>query len=160
MNEKLCKYKKNHNATIKKQNSIKKSIDSSKYDLKKKDKLEKLETKFESTKIDVSSHLDRHKQIKDDMKSYKPVHVKKMSRVFDMAQEIEAKRKFFFKEIFLKYDTIFQKQYHSDKLVEIFEDYIDRVNKTDPNRDLEWFSYHYGTNTEPKWSFLEENIDT
>jgi hypothetical protein len=69
--------------------------------------------------------------------------------------EINASSMIFFKQIFLEcHDLI---PIHNDeRFDEMLAEYVDKVNKANLVNDLEWWSRHFGVDTQPNWPQFEE----
>jgi hypothetical protein len=89
------------------------------------------------------------------MELYQPRHVERMTRVFEKTQEFEKKRILFYKSVFLDCHGLLQ-THHDPRFEKIFQDYLYKVEKTMPARDLEWWARHYGCECEPCWPVFEE----
>ena len=89
------------------------------------------------------------------MNAYKNDHVERMTRVYHHTDEFESKRIFFFKKIFLDCHGLLQ-THNDERFAEIFDTCLHRVNQANCKWDLDWFSSHYGINTQLKCPEFEE----
>ncbi len=116
---------------------------------------EKVEDKLRKAQREQEAALNSYKQILIEMENYQPTHVEKMSRVFEKTQEFEKKRILFYKSVFLDCHGLLQ-THHDPRFETIFLAYLNKVEKRQPQRDLEWWSRHFGCDTEPYWPRFEE----
>ena len=117
---------------------------------------QKIEEKLNKAREDQEKALNKYKQILTEMDIYKPQHIKKMTEVFDRTQNFESERMLFFKQTFVECSDILKIQ-NDERFEHIFNQYLEKVNKTNPKNDLDWWSRHFGVDTTPNWPVFEDH---
>jgi protein kinase C and casein kinase substrate in neurons protein len=116
---------------------------------------EKINEKALKAREDEKKAHESYGQTLMEIDLYKPQHIKKMTEVFNRTQDFEQQRMLFFKQIFQECHDLIQT--HNDERTDgIFEEYINIVNKSNPINDLNWWSRHFGVDTQPNWPQFEE----
>ena len=152
----MNKEKNSYYKSIQKTRQSKKAVSTAECDLKiSNEQKERLEDKLQKSQREQENALKSYKQILIEMELYQPKHVERMTKVFEKTQEFEKKRILFYKSVFLDCHGLLQ-THHDPRYEKIFLDYLSRVEKTIPSRDLEWWSRHFGIDTEPCWPVFEE----
>ena len=154
--EKLNRSRDNYYESIQKAESKEEKSVSSQNDPKlSQEQKDKINEKALKARDDEKKGLDSYKQTLMEIDLYKPQHIKKMTEVFNRTQDFEQQRMMFFKQIFQEcHDLI---PIHNDeRFDEMLAEYVDKVNKANPVNDLEWWSRHFGVDTQPNWPQFEE----
>ena len=116
---------------------------------------DKMSEKAQKARDDQEKALKSYQQTLTEIDLYKPQHIKKMSEVFNKTQDFELQRMLFFKQIFVECHDLL-KTYEDERFPQIFDEYVDKVNTANAKSDLDWWSRHYGVDTQPNWPQFEE----
>jgi len=156
LNEKMKKYKKDYYDASRAIRSAEEAYQSAQTNGKvNKEGMDKLEDRIRKTREELERSLKRYKDILEQMESCKPIYIKNMTEVFKKTQNFEQERMMFFKQTFQECHDLLQIQ-DDDRYDDIFLIYLNQINKMNPKSDLEWFSRHYGIDTQPNWPQFEE----
>ena len=96
-----------------------------------------------------------YEQILHEIDLYKPQHIKKMTEVFKKTQDFEQERMFFFRQTFLECHELMQ-TFNDERFERIFTVLANKLNSASPKNDLDWYSRHYGADTQAVWPQFEE----
>ena len=123
-----------------------------------KEQRERLAGKATAADDEETKALKAYQHTLEEIDTYKPHHIRKMTAVFESAQNFENDRMIFFKQSFRECQMLMLT--HNDPRFEvIFEKFLERVESANSKNDLDWFSRHYGVNTQANWPEFEEYED-
>lgn len=98
---------------------------------------------------------EKYKESVIQMNLYQPRYIENMTEAFAKTQNFEQERMLFFKQIFLECHEVLQ-IHHDERLDELFEELLQKVNSINPQSDIEWWAGKYGTGTQGNWPQFED----
>lgn len=115
----------------------------------------KLSQRDEKAVEDQQRAKEKYKESVIQMNLYQPRYIENMTEAFAKTQNFEQERMLFFKQIFLECHEVLQ-VHHDERLDELFEELLQKVNCINPQNDIEWWAGKYGTGTQGNWPEFED----
>lgn len=123
------------------------------------EQLAKLEQRSEKAIDDQARAKEKYKESVIQMNLYQPRYIENMTEAFNKTQNFEQERMLFFKQIFLECHELLQAVHQDERLDELFEELLQKINCINPQSDVEWWSGKYGLGTQPNWPEFEDLDD-
>ena len=159
LNDKMKKAKNNYNEAIQitkeSQEAAKSAETNPKYSQEQRSKFNQ---KVERSKDEQERAREKFKESIIEMDLYRPRYIENMTEAFSKTQHFEQERMLFFKQIFLECHDLLQIQ-SDERFDELFAELLDKLNRVNPQSDLDWWSHNFGIGTIPNWPEYEEFDD-
>lgn len=119
------------------------------------DGLKKLQDKLRKCQQEVETSRDKYQACLNDLNSYNAKYIEDMTQIYDKCQDFEQKRIEFFKK------TLFDVHKCLDLSVDpkysrVYTDLHGTIGRTDPDKDLKFWSTQHGVDMPMGWPEFEE----